>query len=1163
MAYTPPLGNVAHIDLARDGGGAYTPPAGNVAHIDFVPLDTLIGRTATISQGTIVPRISVTLVGQSMTATQGSISVTRGASLVGQAATISQGTIVGKTRTPNPIIWAYADPNVTLSGSPQRTADCFSASWAVSGSNGGEEEVGGKRYFEVALTGKKQSVGISNGWRATSSGSPLGMDTAGGDDLYTWAMQIDFTAGNLRTCHDGTATAQGTYTYVAGAPIQVAVDFAAGKIWFGYNGTWVGGGSPFAGTNPTYTGVTGFPHPVLILSTAGQNVVGTAVLKVSGNDFDFPLNVFGSTGFLPWQDSNVDEYGVLVGQQLTASQGAMVPSTIVLSGQQATISGGTLTPSITNGATLVGLQATAKQSHFSSVVNAGNVIVFPFSAEQGGITASSGGFAPSINIGTSSNALAPIPKVTSAYGNTTAPTADPFYTASWTYKNTFTSFEGSLRGVGEVARWDIYGNQDFRARGGYELDQIEKRTGTTWSATLTESWDYCAHGDSTIATYELTTGSSEPWYLNRMYDFPYTGSNRFNRSPPNAGGNYCIALDGTIHKLYQRDYWDGATLTNYYAYQNNILKEGIAQPGDILGSKVFTATSGTLMGLYAHTFDNAYIFFLDTSNVLTYRRWNGATATFGSEVSLTGWTGSTANTPDEGYISFVRTGYGDTIYITYVTTGDTAGRYLGLIVFNAVTESVTSHTLTHATDLIGSYATIGSNSSYYYVGHRPVQEVARLSSGTSVTQFLLKWIVANLSWTSGTATTPTLTLKTPPATAYDGIAPGWETLEVRGDTVQHILYDIDFRAPISSKETETAVYPRLNDATGTGSTWSAGYDLFHFGDATIKVPDNGASLSNGLFLSGYGGGGATYLFYSSDNQHNGYVPGMTTGKAWLDWWSGISIAATGRVGRVTITIIPGVVLTGQAATISQGALKPSITVALTGLSTTVLGGTLVGGVPHDATVTLTGLSMTAAQGSFVIGRGAALAGISATVLGGTITSANQPGLTGAALTSSVGVLLPTITVALTGLSTTISGGILGKTVAVVLAGQQAAVSGGTLTRSTANSITLAGLQAIITGGNFTSVVAGVPAGLAATATGGALYATLAVPLTSLSAAINRGSLGFFYDCNLFPSGVQAIGVVGTIGPMSPLPLAGTSLWTNTGQADLFTHVPIEPLNNDA
>ena len=46
-------------------------------------------------------------------------------------------------------------------------------------------------------------------------------------------------------------------------PNMCALDLDLGYIWFGYDGTWYNSGDPAAGTNPTFTGVTGPVTPIM------------------------------------------------------------------------------------------------------------------------------------------------------------------------------------------------------------------------------------------------------------------------------------------------------------------------------------------------------------------------------------------------------------------------------------------------------------------------------------------------------------------------------------------------------------------------------------------------------------------------------------------------------------------------------------------------------------------------------------------------------------------------------------------------------------------------------------------------------------------------------------------------------------------------------------
>jgi len=58
---------------------------------------------------------------------------------------------------------------------------------------------------------------------------------------------------NINTYSGGVAGSSLSGTFTTSTPICMAVDFDAGKVWFGSNNSWVGGGNPATGTSPTYT----------------------------------------------------------------------------------------------------------------------------------------------------------------------------------------------------------------------------------------------------------------------------------------------------------------------------------------------------------------------------------------------------------------------------------------------------------------------------------------------------------------------------------------------------------------------------------------------------------------------------------------------------------------------------------------------------------------------------------------------------------------------------------------------------------------------------------------------------------------------------------------------------------------------------------------------
>ena len=180
-------------------------------------------------------------------------------------------------------------------------------------SNGDGAAAGGKRYVEVAVTGKNQAFGIGNNWRRTFTSQALGLSTFQSEDQYMWALWLK-SDNTLQVNHNGVGVAQGSYTYVAGAPVMIAVDFDAGLMWLGYNGTWVGGGDPVSGTNPTYTGLGGYPHPVTILGSMSAS--STDVLHATLNN-----QLFRPSNFQPWEDFfGSDVTATLVGQKVTVQK---------------------------------------------------------------------------------------------------------------------------------------------------------------------------------------------------------------------------------------------------------------------------------------------------------------------------------------------------------------------------------------------------------------------------------------------------------------------------------------------------------------------------------------------------------------------------------------------------------------------------------------------------------------------------------------------------------------------------------------------------------------------------------------------------------------------------------------------------------------------------
>ena len=122
----------------------------------------------------------------------------------------------------------------------------------------------GKWYAEYKMTSQYPvSVGIADAAKQTSTSNVLG-SLANEYAYYPWGSC---------TYMSGVCTATSNTTAV-GDVYMVAVDMDAGKIWFGRNGTWLGGGNPSAGTSPQYsTGITGTTKVFAMSAYAGAGTI--------------------------------------------------------------------------------------------------------------------------------------------------------------------------------------------------------------------------------------------------------------------------------------------------------------------------------------------------------------------------------------------------------------------------------------------------------------------------------------------------------------------------------------------------------------------------------------------------------------------------------------------------------------------------------------------------------------------------------------------------------------------------------------------------------------------------------------------------------------------------------------------------------------------------
>lgn len=149
----------------------------------------------------------------------------------------------------NPDSWNPADAssNIALSNSNWTATRSSGAGWsAVRSVN---SHTSGKLYAEC--------IDVADG---SDNGSMIfGLDDGSqslasyvGSSGSSFGVQAN-NSGSLSTYHAGSQSNTGGAGISAGGYAMVAVDYDAGKIWFGVNGSWMFGGNPATGANPSYS----------------------------------------------------------------------------------------------------------------------------------------------------------------------------------------------------------------------------------------------------------------------------------------------------------------------------------------------------------------------------------------------------------------------------------------------------------------------------------------------------------------------------------------------------------------------------------------------------------------------------------------------------------------------------------------------------------------------------------------------------------------------------------------------------------------------------------------------------------------------------------------------------------------------------------------------
>ncbi len=150
----------------------------------------------------------------------------------------------------------------------------------------------GKWYFEVDIEAAHASSSLAFGFCQSFDGFGVGVmhDAV---QVYYLGIYTDlcrYTQAATHIIASGTVTADDTNSvgFTVGDRLRFAMDFDAGKIWVGKNGTWMNGGDPEAGTNPQWSnlaawdwrffasqgnsGVDNTTHPVVVNLCTGSNI---------------------------------------------------------------------------------------------------------------------------------------------------------------------------------------------------------------------------------------------------------------------------------------------------------------------------------------------------------------------------------------------------------------------------------------------------------------------------------------------------------------------------------------------------------------------------------------------------------------------------------------------------------------------------------------------------------------------------------------------------------------------------------------------------------------------------------------------------------------------------------------------------------------------------
>jgi hypothetical protein len=158
----------------------------------------------------------------------------------------------------------------------------------------------GKGYFEVYIDfisafGNYLYVGVAEIKETT-------IDNEGycGITTFGWGFQSNGNKINNAVSEAYASAKSGDFTF------QCAVDFSAGKVWFGSDGVWMG--DPAAGTGEAYSGLAGLLFPMFSLNSYYGYIDGTGRFSAAALAYSPP------TGFSAWDE--VSEEFVVTGRTM-------------------------------------------------------------------------------------------------------------------------------------------------------------------------------------------------------------------------------------------------------------------------------------------------------------------------------------------------------------------------------------------------------------------------------------------------------------------------------------------------------------------------------------------------------------------------------------------------------------------------------------------------------------------------------------------------------------------------------------------------------------------------------------------------------------------------------------------------------------------------------